>query len=465
MSFNLLDLVKDQVTGSLAKEASSFLGENSSSVTKALDGIFPSLLGGAIDMGSSNKGAEGLLGLIKGVDSSMLGNIGNIFGGGASSVNGLLNSGGGIVDMIFGNKIGGIISLISKMSGLKDSSAGSLIKMAAPFLMGMIGKKMTGGGVSGLMDLLMGQKNHVAKAMPSGMGNLLGLSALGDMGKSAFSAAKDGVERTADAVGDAGRNVANTAGNVGRAAVNTTTEAASTGMSWLKWLLPLLLLAAALYFFLGKGCASDVVDGAKDATSTVVEGAKDAGSAVAGAAGDAANAVGDAAGAAAGAVGDAAGAVGDFAKAAFGKVDAAAKAALDKITFAAGSAGEQMMTYIKGDFKGNGTFRFKNLNFATGSAKIDGKSGVEVDNLAAILKAYPGVNVEINGYTDNTGNAAANVELSKARAQAVVARLLAQGIPASRMSANGYGSANPVGDNGTDAGRAMNRRIEVQLVK
>ena len=108
---------------------------------------------------------------------------------------------------------------------------------------------------------------------------------------------------------------------------------------------------------------------------------------------------------------------------------------------------------------------FKNLTFATGSAKIDAKSAVEVDNLASILKAYPGVNIAINGYTDNTGDAAKNKQLSEARAQAVQARLLVQGISADRMKAAGHGDANPVASNDTEEGRAQNRRIEVEIVK
>lgn len=458
MSLNLLSLLKDQVSGPLAEQAAGFLGEDKGAVQGALGSIFPSLLGGLIDKGSDAGSASKILDMVKGVDGDMLGNISGLFGGGASSVNGLLNSGGGMVDMILGDKLGGVVSLISKTSGLKSGSAGSLLKMAAPFLMGIIGKKMSGGGVSGLMDMLMGQKEHVAAAMPKGMGDMLGFAGLTDFAKSATSAVGDAGKAATGAVTGAATSAATSAGNVGRAAAGTATQAASSGLSWLKWALPLLLIGGVAWWFLSDKGAGDMVDATKDAAGTMVDKTKDA-------AGSVADATKDAAGAVADATGDAANAVGDMASKAFATVDEAAKNALDKVTFAAGSAGDKMMAYIDNGFKGDGTFQFKNLTFDTGSATIAGESGSEVDNLAAILKAYPSVKVAVHGHTDNTGQDAANLELSQARADAVKDRLVAQGIDASRVMTKGFGQTMPTADNSTAVGRQQNRRIEVVLVK
>ena len=137
MSLNLLDLVKSQVTGALAKEASSFLGESESGVAKALGGMMPALLGGAIEKASKPEGAGGLLDLIGGLDLNSLGNISGLFGGGAEKVNGLMSSGGGILEMLWGNKTSGIVDLISGMAGLKSSSTSSLLKMAASIFDGI----------------------------------------------------------------------------------------------------------------------------------------------------------------------------------------------------------------------------------------------------------------------------------------------------------------------------------------
>lgn len=436
-------MLKDQVTGTLAKQASGFLGESEGAVTSALGSAFPAILGSMIDKGGSAEGAAGIMGMIDKLDLDMVGNIGNIFGGGASSVNGLLNSGGGILDMLLGDKLGGVVDMITKVSGLKGGSTSSLLKMAAPLLLSMIGKKVAGKGASGLMDLLMGQKDHVAKAMPSGMGSLLGLANIGDGMKNVANSAMG-------AAGSAAKTATNVAGNTATAA----TGAAKSGLGWLKGLLPLLIIGGLAYWFFTKGAA----DKMKDAAGAAIETTKDAAGAVADGAAGAAGAVADGAA-------NAAGAVADFASDAFAKVDATAKAALDKITFTAGSAGSQMMDYIKGGFKGDGSFRFNNVNFATGSAELTGDSAAEIDNLAAILKAYPGVNVEIHGHTDNTGNADSNKTLSQARAASVLGRLMAQGVDASRIKAMGFGADKPVADNSTAEGRAENRRIEAVLVK
>jgi len=308
--------------------------------------------------------------------------------------------------------------------------------------------------------------------MPSGFAS--GLSFLGDaagkvgdMAKGAVGGAAnlagDAVGAAGDAAGKVGNiakgavgGAANVAGNVAGAAGDAAGTAAKAGGGLLKWLLPILLLLGVASYF---GLRTPVGDKVADVTGNVMDKAGDAAGAVAGAAGDAAGKVGDMAG-------DAAGKVGDMIGGAFSNINEAAKGALDKITFAAGSAGSQMMDYVKGGFKGDPNFTFKGLTFATGSSNINAATAAEVDNVAAILKTYPDVKVAVTGYTDNTGNAASNVKLSKARAQAVKTRLVAKGgIAANRIVANGLGSANPVGDNGTDAGRKANRRIEMKIVK
>lgn len=96
-----------------------------------------------------------------------------------------------------------------------------------------------------------------------------------------------------------------------------------------------------------------------------------------------------------------------------------------------------------------------------------GKSALKnPDNLAqmsAILKQYPENVLTIKGYTDATGTKQINNPLSKQRAEAVRAQLIAGGIPAATISALGMGAENPVGDNKTTAGRAQNRRVEIEI--
>jgi outer membrane protein OmpA-like peptidoglycan-associated protein len=110
-------------------------------------------------------------------------------------------------------------------------------------------------------------------------------------------------------------------------------------------------------------------------------------------------------------------------------------------------------------------FNFDRLLFETGSSKLSPTSKEQVDNIAAILKAYPAVNIKLGGYTDNVGNAAANQKLSGDRANTVKAALVERGIAAGRLAAEGYGDAHPVADNSTPEGREQNRRIAIRVTK
>ena len=86
-------------------------------------------------------------------------------------------------------------------------------------------------------------------------------------------------------------------------------------------------------------------------------------------------------------------------------------------------------------------FDFDNLNFKTGSAEITEESNVQIQNIAAILKAYPKLKVKIGGYTDKTGDSAANMKLSQQRANAVLAAIKSKSANAEQLTgAEGYGS-------------------------
>jgi OOP family OmpA-OmpF porin len=106
-------------------------------------------------------------------------------------------------------------------------------------------------------------------------------------------------------------------------------------------------------------------------------------------------------------------------------------------------------------------FEFDRLNFETDSAVIRADSRDQLGNVAAILKAYPAAQVKIGGYTDNSGNPAANMQLSQARAEAIRDALDRLGVEPSRVQAEGYGDQHPIADNNTAEGRAKNRRVTI----
>lgn len=110
-------------------------------------------------------------------------------------------------------------------------------------------------------------------------------------------------------------------------------------------------------------------------------------------------------------------------------------------------------------------FNFDRLEFETDSARLKPSSSEQLSNIAAILKAYPQVELKIGGYTDNTGDAAHNLKLSQDRATSTLNELVSLGVAKSRLAAEGYGSQFPVADNGTPEGRQRNRRIDVRVTK
>jgi len=111
----------------------------------------------------------------------------------------------------------------------------------------------------------------------------------------------------------------------------------------------------------------------------------------------------------------------------------------------------------------NGTYEFEPVHFDTDSAVIKQIYYPTIDNVAKIMKENPALNLEIQGHTDNMGNAALNDRLSLRRAQSAKTYLINKGISASRITIKGYGFNNPTASNDTPEGRSLNRRIEFKL--
>jgi len=101
------------------------------------------------------------------------------------------------------------------------------------------------------------------------------------------------------------------------------------------------------------------------------------------------------------------------------------------------------------------------IQFDNGKATIQPASANVLGEIVKLLQQNADLKLRVEGHTDNQGNAAANQALSEKRAQAVVAWLTGKGISASRLAAKGFGATKPVADNGTEDGRAKNRRVEL----
>jgi OmpA-OmpF porin, OOP family len=429
MSFNLMDAAKSLFTSDMVSKASNYLGESESGVAKAIGGILPSVLGGLVSKTSENAGAGAVAQMAQESHASGIsGNLDSFLG---NDGGGLLNKGAGMLSSLFGGKLDGLTGLLSNFAGVKSSSVSSLLSMAAPAVLGMIGKHASDNnlGAGGIASLLSSQKDNIAAAMPAG----LNLSSV---------------------LGNFSSNAANTATAAATDYANQTVE--KTGGS-MKLLLPLLLLAAAAiaaWYFFGKGCnkGADVVADGADTTITKTEEVIN----------EAKNTTASAAGTLDSLTGNFNYNLGkmlsiDLPNGA-GKLEVGENSTENKLYKFLADANATLDT-VKGNW-----FEFTNVRFKTGGSEITTESMTQLKNMVAIAKGYPTAQFKLGGYTDNTGSSAGNIALSQKRADAVVAMLTKMGANAkSFVGAKGYGPEWPVADNTTPEGRAQNRRVAVNV--
>jgi outer membrane protein OmpA-like peptidoglycan-associated protein len=105
------------------------------------------------------------------------------------------------------------------------------------------------------------------------------------------------------------------------------------------------------------------------------------------------------------------------------------------------------------------------VQFKSGKAEISVESFGVLEPIAAELKKFPELEIEVRGHTDSMGKYAVNMQLSQERAEAIRQYFIAQGVESVRVSAVGFGPSSPIADNRTAAGRTKNRRIEIVRLK
>ena len=109
----------------------------------------------------------------------------------------------------------------------------------------------------------------------------------------------------------------------------------------------------------------------------------------------------------------------------------------------------------------NGLLKQEKIQFQSGSTEVEKSSLLLLEKVAQVAARCPDHQIQIHGYTDSSGAAAANKKLSKSRAEAVMGLLASLGITEKRLLAIGHGEARPIASNKTEKGRARNRRIEL----
>jgi OmpA-OmpF porin, OOP family len=437
MSFNLIDAAKGIFTNELVNKASSYLGESESSITKAISSILPSVIGGIADKSASTEGANIVANVAQeSHGAGILDSISSFFG---NEGGGLLNKGAGLLSSLFGDsKMGMLTNLISSFSGIKSTSATSLMSMAAPAVMGFLGKHAADNNLNagGLASMLSSQKDNIAAAIPGGLN-------LGSVFNSFSGTAA---------------NVAGSVKSASGSAAGYAEDAVEQTGSAMKWLLPLLLLAliaaALLYFW--KGCGkADAGASHNDATHKTAEHTTTGGTDVKTPAVDMPKVTVDS--------------VSGLATYDLGKDIEYTLPDGTKFMAAENGFEGQLLNFIKTGTidtvnKSANWYNMFDVQFKSGGNVYQGKAQAQIKNTAAILKAYPAVQIKLGGYTDNTGAADINKKISQTRADIVKADLIKQGAKAEQIKeAIGYGPEFPVADNGTAEGRARNRRVACKV--
>ncbi len=429
MSLNVIDLIKGQLGPALVSQAASELGESESGISKAISGLLPAVVGGL----ANNASNPSVLDAITGASSSGL--LGNLLGG--SSNNSLISS---VLSAIFGDKVGALVNAISSFAGIGNSSSSSLLNLVTGAALGSVGKYAADNNLdkSGLASLLGDQKGIVSSLLPAG----LSLASLG-LGNWFGGDKTVETEKVRVSSYDEPKVEVNRGGSTH---VNVDRNDNNGGGSIWKWLLPLLLLLLAGWF-LWKQCGNKETTTVTDTTdSTAV--------------------VSDT---------DTAVVAGDSATATVTKTTTDIDLNGTKLKGYAGGMESQMIDFLKGDSYAAASdddlsktwYNFDNVNFEfSKSDQITPESVGQLENLAAILKAYPDVKIKVGGYTDKKGDDAANQKLSQARAEYIKKRLSDLGVGAQVIEAKGYGEEfATVAETASDKEREADRKMAVRFAK
>lgn len=410
MSVNILNLTKEYLTDFVSEKLAVFVGEDSHPVRAALNGLLPSLLAAVMQKASTPGGAQQVMGLIEQQNPAVLDDLPAMLGNSVETQK-LLIAGNKVLPALAGSKIQVAINTITSANALRSSSSASLLSFLTPVLLGVLAKQFAPGEISlsALTGMLILQRDSVISTLPAGLTSLFHFENLGDLKSRGYEP-------------------------------KVIIEKGDGPLKSLLW-----VLAAVMVLFLVwtmRNCEKHRTAGTTalaDSSVSQFSGLTDTLSA-----------------------GTENGAehLGAFFKRKLPNGT--------ELNIPRQGIENKLLTFIEEASKpvdSRTWFNFDRINFETGSTKLSAESREQIKNLAEILMAYPNVNLKVGGYTDNTGDAALNLKLSKDRAEAVKRAIESEGIQAERLQAEGYGKQYPVDTNETQQGRAHNRRIAVRVTK
>ena len=395
MATSMLAGVQEFLTPSFLSRVSSQTGESEAAVSKGFTAIVPTLLASIAD----RSGDTGFMSRLVSLATNAATDTDYIAP--PSRDNTTLESGSGITGWLSnlwsGGSVSAITNAVARYSGVRASSASSLLSLGGPLVLGYLGRLMRSDNLDApkLAQRLQSERGALTAAMPAGFNALLPSAATptGDLRMSEDVTRRDippAVRRERSA----------------------------------SWLWPILLLALATAFLLWWTGRSRTPTPTQ-AVNTASRGIDTLGSSAR-----------------------------TLTRTLPGGI---------QLSVPAGGMEDRLISYLAAPTAGNGSFEFDRLEFETGSTSLSPRSRQQIVDVARILNAYPNARVQIAGYTDNTGDEAANMALSRGRAESVMNALRENGAAAANLSAQGFGSQNPIANNATEEGRARNRRVTLNV--
>jgi OmpA-OmpF porin, OOP family len=405
---SLLDSVKSLISTDMIRSIASGAGESPDGVKKGVETAAATILGAL----ASKAGDTGFLSQITSLVSSFGSQaLGAAAGAGGTVSTAASEAGSSLLDTVFGGNRAAIEGKIAHAAGLSSGTGSTILASAAPLVLGALSSRLSG-GAGGLATALTSELPSLRGLIPAGLPGV-------------HFPNLPGAASAATGAGSAVRTAAE--------------EKVGGGWLWPVLLLGALLIGGLVWYF-NRGTA-DVAKPAETAVAATQTAATDATTAIS-----------------------------DATKAAWAKLGDLFKRRLadgTELNIPKLGVENKLVDWIESSKPVDTTtwFDFDRLLFATGSATLEPASHEQLSNVAAILKAYPKVKIKLGGYTDNTGEAAANLKLSGDRADNVKAELVKLGVDGSRLEAQGYGEEHPVGDNKTEEGKQMNRRISLRVTE
>jgi len=403
MSSSLLDGVLGLITPEMKQSFASRLGESPTAVQSGLGTAVAATLGGLVSKAGDTGFLNQIIGLVSGSSGqSILNSLSNL--GSAGPTGAVSDMVSRFLPTLFGGQQSQVTNLMTQRAGISSSTATSLLQSAFPLILGFLARFHASGGsltTSSLSNMLTAEGPNLQKYLPTGfLGNL--------------SSTASGLSSRA-------------------AAAERAVETKAKGFNWMALLGVLVALLAVWFVY-------RALQGSKVETKPVTDAAS--------------NALNSA---------------GNTANAAWASLGAFFKTKLPdgtELNIPQYGVENKLLQFIQDSSKpvdDTTWFDFDRLLFDSGSATLQPASDEQLRNIAAIMKAYPNVKLKIGGYTDNTGDPAANLKLSQSRADNVRAELIQLGVAPDRLEAQGYGQEHPIADNSTEDGKQKNRRISMRV--